>query len=782
MHVTFYKRLTDTTPEHADVSFEEFCERISRWYTGENKEAAPGWGPYLIEGPRRDANVKSMSFLVLDVDGKTEEKCGELLTRIKGLKAIIHTTHSHNPAEDSNCMRVILPLAKPVQPSEWRSARESFLSTRNIADLIDPNVKDLSRFYFVPSSPNADSDRVFEIIEGADLELVGIPSKPVTIEASRVEDKRVNAEPVNLEDLRERIGACEWGRKLNAGDPIGEPGERNANLMQCVNTIARYIPTGTDQEAVEELFANSIANTDQEDWDAYEDLARLLASALPWWEDLRAQRSAEFDRMRRSLQHALATNLDENGKYKQEDLERWAVEQGCTLEEFNRRWIITFNHAHWIFCNGQYIGPAGDSDVMHRAQVLLNNAPVDLWFENPETGVRKLKSLTAVRNEYGTTPQNLRGSLEADHGYLDVKEDTFVEALCPLRKLTPTFHKDVDEWLRILLIHPADTERLFDWIATITELGRITPAFYLWGKTGCGKSFLAQGLSRLWSHAPTRAENFFESKFNSGISNCPLIFADEKLPDVKNLTARVRDVLSTGSFQMERKYVPSETVTGSPRMLIAANDSKLLARLREDITGDAVEAIAQRFIVAQVSTRARTFLESLGMECTAQWGHEGSKIAEHALWLRDNRKVDHSKRWLVQAPANEVHQQLALAGYPGMVMQFIVRALEKISEGKTVPHLLAECIRPGGKRLLVCAKTMQNKTLWSEFVDDEKYKQSDVRMGKALKDHLSSDRFREGPFGKWFYVIKPELVRAWIDQSEVGDWEVIEAMINKDLP
>jgi len=782
LHVTFYKRLTDTSPEHADISFEEFCERISRWYTGENKEAAPGWGPYLIEGPRRDANVKSMSFLVLDVDGKTEEECGELLTRIKGLKAIIHTTHSHNPAEDSNCMRVILPLAKPVQPSEWRSARESFLSTRNIADLIDPNVKDLSRFYFVPSSPNADSDRVFEIIEGVDLELIGIPLKSDTLKPI-VKDRQVNAEPINLEDLRERIGACDWGRKLNAGDPIGEPGERNANLMQCVNAIARYIPTGTDQEAVEELFANSIANTDQEDWDAYEDLARLLASALPWWEDLRAQRSAEFDRMRRSLQHALSenmhTNLDENGKYKQEDLERWALEQGCTLEEFKRRWIITFKSAHWIFCNGVYKDPAHDSDVIHRAHALLNSAPVELWFENPETGIRKPKRLETLRFEYGTTPGRVIGSLEAARSRLVT--DTFVEAFCPLRDLTPTHHKDVEEWLRLLLVSPLYTELLLDWIATITELGRITPALYLHGETGCGKSLLAQGLSRLWSDAPAGAENFFAARFNSGISNCPLLFADEKLPKVEGLLARICSDLSKGHFQMERKFFPVVTVKGSPRLLIAANDSNLLGKVKEELTSQAVDALTSRFLIAEVSPKSKPFLETLGMECTAQWGHEGTKIAEHALWLRDNREVDRSKRWLIQAPSTETHLQLTLSGYAGAVMQFIVRSLEKLQE-KTPDLRLRDGIRPGNGKLLVRAGFILEATQrWKDFVGDE-YKASPKRIGESLRDHLSNRHFRDGQGGQWFYEIKLDLVRAWINLNGLGDWESIETMINKDLP
>lgn len=107
------------------------------------------WAPIEIEGRRADANVRSVSALVLDIDHLPPSRRAEVDARIAPYRHICHTSHSHRL--DDQALRFIIALSRPVLANEYHAFYSTAVARLGVP--ADPTCKNRSRLYFVPSHP-----------------------------------------------------------------------------------------------------------------------------------------------------------------------------------------------------------------------------------------------------------------------------------------------------------------------------------------------------------------------------------------------------------------------------------------------------------------------------------------------------------------------------------------------------------------------------------------------------------------------------------------------------
>lgn len=134
----------------------------------QSKDGA-GWMPCSLRDPngrRLKENIKEIFLLVLDIDsGVSFNQIEELL---RNFEFVVHSTYSHS-AEISK-WRVILPLSKPIEPTQlaplFDSVNQLFKGALDVTCGHDP-----SRMYYLPSCPKeTESLYVFQHNEGVYLD------------------------------------------------------------------------------------------------------------------------------------------------------------------------------------------------------------------------------------------------------------------------------------------------------------------------------------------------------------------------------------------------------------------------------------------------------------------------------------------------------------------------------------------------------------------------------------------------------------------------------------
>ena len=140
------------------------------------------WSPVVIEGSRRNANVRAVTALVVDLDHLApgdDVADGGLVDRLVASGVLWCLASSHQHAPGAPRYRLVLALSRPVAPAEYPRLRRAVL--RRLALPGDPATGDLSRIYYLPTSragcpPEAATagDRPLDV----DAELAAAPPEP----------------------------------------------------------------------------------------------------------------------------------------------------------------------------------------------------------------------------------------------------------------------------------------------------------------------------------------------------------------------------------------------------------------------------------------------------------------------------------------------------------------------------------------------------------------------------------------------------------------------------
>jgi hypothetical protein len=476
------------------------------------------------------------------------------------------------------------------------------------------------------------------------------------------------------------------------------------------------------------------------------------------------------------------TTSDLPGGYSETQLVLWAVDQGViteeeidlpieeVLERFERRWIIQNKRAFWVFVNGKYQAPISKDDLAVSLPRDLARAPVTTVITDKEGNDTAL-SAAGILSRYATVARDVQASLALQRSYYDARTQTFFEAVRPLRNIKPRNHPEIHLWLTLL--GGTESERLLDWVASVMRLDRQACALMIRGIKGVGKGLLASGLARLWTPGgPSELGRVLEG-FNDVLVNCPLLFADESLPQRRGITAELRRLIGSSSRNLNRKFLPICNLDGAIRLIIAANNDRIFDT-GEELSADDLAAVAQRFLYIHAPNSAAEYLESLGgPPVTTVWVNE-NKIAEHALYLRETRKVNESSRFLVEGEAREFHEHLATgSGMTSAVVEWIVKYLVDPTTKNSSKNL----VLVGEGEILVNTEAMVGEVQWKSRVPSANVP-SATKIGRALSN-LSTAQFRikVGDFQRVFHQIKPSMLLGWAERHQVGDLDYMRARV-----
>ncbi len=489
-----------------------------------------------------------------------------------------------------------------------------------------------------------------------------------------------------------------------------------------------------------------------------------------------------------------------SGAYTKEEIHRFISRQASfsrnmlTFEEWKKRWVIVIGDTCFIFVNGRYLSPipkinfraSAHRDLSLLPEFLEDGTYYFIPYAIKEDGSKRLKSPDEVFDELSTVARSLVADVSLPESYYDAVTQTFYEAVCPLRKdLAPRFDAHIQRWLEHL--GGEDVDKLLDWIATVTFLDAPSCGLFLSGPPDTGKSVLANGLARLWhSGGYTRMEDVVGA-FNSDIAHCPLVVADETLPEGPNgkpiSTKRLRDIISADTRSLRRKHIANGAMKGAIRCMFLANSERLLDLGDEILGADSLAAVAARFLHIVVSSKASEYINSLGgrHKGTKDWV-TGDQIAQHALWLRDNRKVTPAGRFWVQGHVSKMHRLLASGNHvSSYVLEWIVSYLHK--PDKDVRN--SGGILVGNGEIWISTKVVSE--YWDTYIRTKQGAPSIKKIASAVEGLLARGGKSDGG-GKAihfrgqqrrYFGLRVEDVLAFAQEVGIGDTKTLKAFIDQ---
>lgn len=463
--------------------------------------------------------------------------------------------------------------------------------------------------------------------------------------------------------------------------------------------------------------------------------------------------------------------------YTPEELGRYAAQQGCSPHEFRRRWVIQKGPSYWVYVNGAYRAPLTKDELDVSLRRDLAPAPID-WTVIKADGGERLKTVAELLRDYSTVARSVEANLFAQVSTYDTTTQVFREAVCPVRPLVPRFHPQIAHWLSLL--GGAHHDKLLDWIATVGMLDRASCALYLSGPPGTGKGMLALGLAKLW-HAggPTELRRVLgpQGQWTNDLARCPLVLADEELPD-RVSTGEVRDFLGTTVRTLTRKYQSNASLWGAIRLILCANHDRILQVGDEDLTADDLEAVGGRFLHIPADASAKKYLDSIGGRTGTDPWVAGDMIAEHALHLRATRQVTPGRRFLVEAEVQEMHRAMATQGrQQGLVAEWLCKFLSNPTPLQRTPDG-REAVKVGNGRLLVNASKLISDGVWTAYAPEWDRPPSINRAGRIL-GNMARHQVRLGTTR--YHEIDHSLVLAFAERNQIGDPAAMLARINAEV-
>lgn len=342
---------------------------------------------------------------------------------------------------------------------------------------------------------------------------------------------------------------------------------------------------------------------------------------------------------------------DRDWPYTEEEIERW--EEVCGLTP--KTWFLLYKKDFFIFNQGGYQGPktAQEFSVM-AGRWALPMQDVQVHIRN-EKGVVKLKKIDEIVSEYGTVADRVEYDYGAKYSRVewrpgngtDVQGETVLTiAAGQKRVLERKYSHDIDQWIRLM---SGDKYEMFlDYLAGFPQTAYALPCLYLYGPTGTGKSSFAKGLSRIYRRGEPLSYENATAKFNETVLDTPVVLCDEFIPEAVRksgqTTAYLRNIVQKTDHMVEVKNGSFYTLKGALRIIITANNLSVITDDKEQLTNMDVAGTVNRFLLLEAAPETREFLE--GLEAARFKEILDYDLAQHVLWLAENRTIDTSKRFL----------------------------------------------------------------------------------------------------------------------------------------
>lgn len=577
---------------------------------------------------------------------------------------------------------------------------------------------------------------------------------------------------------------------LLSGDSLGPRGKRD-NILQQVTSIVAYLAIRIDSQVttldVIELFKESLsvwANEPNAHLTLEQELAKASEKLSRAFNDARADIQKEKEQEERlmialgqvALRKGRSYDSDESGNSPESSNGSSSSQEGSEKKadakpdpKVLRHLIIQHRTAYYAWRKSEYNAPLIEKELeIALRDDLAGEKGVQFNYVTAK-GETKRKELRRFLYDYATVARKLVYDLTIDESWYDAKKQTFYEAVAPRRKIEPVFNEKIHNWLQLFGGH--DVEKFLDWLATFHDVRYQTCALYCSGPPGAGKTMLAQGLSRLWTEGGPTAISQVLGMWNSDLMKCPLIVADEHIPG-KHTTAELRYLIGSGTRTITRKYLPNADLNGAVRMMLLANNERMLMFANEDLEEHDIEAVAKRFLHIQTTEIAERYLVSLNKASHKEGWIDNDGIIKHVAWLAENRKVIPGSRFLVEGQDSKMHRQIIMQGFiSGLVLEWIV----KYVENPIANILQRELAYVGDGRILLKVAALSES--WDVYVKSNRLPTT-TRIGKALHAMSNGKHWYRD---KEYWDIKPHLLYEWVDKFGLGELPMLKETINRPI-
>ena len=705
------------------ADFDALIDHLGTHVEYASKEDAPLFCPAEFAGPRSKASVTQVNFAVLDIDKLPVEEIDAVVNRMNDaeLSWMLYTTYSNSKYLTNNrvAFRLVVPIDRPVMAHEW----DAFWSRLNTlaGGFADKACKDPSRMYYYPSCPVGEkgTDGVFyhyqddgnvlcvdDLLDVApvidpDLRNGGVTHRDLKNLASRL----VRRNNTYLRTVGERL------RLIADGESFADVGERDSWVYKITSVLVEEFPDAS----AENLAANfkvslSVMSATSPDCPTVDDVEYKIRRHQ---NEQEADAVAEESKARAEFRRRLKS-VGRSEAYSATEIQQWCSRMG--IDSMDGHWVIQKDRSYWVMVNGEYVGPYTQNEIIEAAENKLAPAQplgVSVWVDG-EDGKRHLMRPSILISKFGSVADSIEIDLTAQSS--SFKNGILTEAPCPIReKFEPKFDGRVDGWLRAMAGDRA--ERLLDWVSVVTQIDKPCAALYLEGAKGVGKSLLAFGLGQLWTDdGPTPLDRVLGANFNTMLTQCPLLFADEIFPHDHRgqpMTGELRQLVQARRHAISEKFVTDRTMKGCVRVVIAANNRSLISG-NANLTQDDISAIVERILHIRVCGEASDYLKALSATDREEMATRA--IAEHALWLAQNREVKQDSRFLVSGDHGELHTALTVdSGLRSSICNWLVQYL--LDPGRIVSTGTLQ-VRVDKGDVLVTAGGLLNR--WDSYTTNQK--------------------------------------------------------------
>ncbi len=813
MHYSTIKHWRDNVPQQGDLSWGDFCDQVlgggvqPTQHT--DKRDTPAFSPveYATNAKRGNENVISVSMVVLDYDALDGPQTKSVLEEISGLKHVIYSTYSHgkkHKESTSFSFRVVLPLSHPVPASEWPGFWARFQAQLPVPS--DPSCKDPARIYGLPFTPEEDLDAsFFEIGEGPDLDVntvmtwplpagaVALPSNRVQIVGDTLDVKLVKAHGKALQK-KKNPEVAQLGTmivELASGRPwMQEQGQRHAAMLPITKELDRKFSSYSLEAltAVWERSVTALADGDPT-WDPNQRLADIRrAYDKPRRERLEASAQRETDEAKaKAAVIAQARGDGSSEVYGDTELAELRNLAGLPVDaDLTKFWVRTLAGAHYVLTLRGYIGPYVDSDVMQICRDYLAPAKVKMteWSEPKQKEVKM--QTRDFMHAYSTPIVRIVVDTTTDgRGYVD-DEGTLHEPACVLRKIPAVFNAKADEYItRVGGVH---AEKFKDWLATYTHTKRPTCAIYFAGPAGTGKTRIPTMLAAMYAGkpSPTQLKQVL-SNFNADLARSPGIFQDEKMSKHTS-SGDLRILVGTSNFTLTRKFLPTSTIIGCPRLILSANNHDMLKFQEEEHTTDDIDAISGRFLFLSVGQDVADWINANeGYDLMTAFT-EGV-FEQHVMWLQEQRAarvLTKKDRWLVTGEASEVQAITSTSSPVGSgICQWVAKYFENPKMIETVSQ---RGVQVDARGVWVNSRTILDT--WETVVRNNDARISDANVTSALAalavklpEGTEDRRYIGPPLAKKrsrFRLMRMDVIAGWARRMDMGSVTDVLDQLAKD--
>jgi len=274
--LTLYSSIYALTGSSTNLSWPEIMESFTTHHRLPSKDQAPGFGPYRLsahldracgrprhpKGPHRcDSCVDHVTLAVFDVDCGTLEDVERTDRLLEPFARLWYSSWSYRPDAEHPALRLVVPLASPIEAERWASWRENFIAAYRVP--ADPRkCGGLSHFYYAPSCPRF-TEPLADAHDGVFFDPSTIPAtvrrRPVAIPSpsERLDiDAPVDPEVLKAHriKLRQSVAGLKRSHKPEAerqrvmlekmldGETLAEHGSRNATTTSTVFHLVRRLP------------------------------------------------------------------------------------------------------------------------------------------------------------------------------------------------------------------------------------------------------------------------------------------------------------------------------------------------------------------------------------------------------------------------------------------------------------------------------------------------------------------------------------------------------------